>query len=212
MKKNILNIFTIAFISFAVVGCKNKAEEATTSKAETAMTTKQDAVKYSVSIEESTIEWQGFKPTGSHSGTIGITSGEFNISNGSIQSGTFLIDMNSIKESEGSAKLEGHLKSSDFFDVEKFPTANFEITGLEEKDGQHILSGNLTIKDKTNNISFPVNLSSEGDSYSILSSVFTIDRSKWDVRYGSKSFFNDLKDKYINDDIELKITVKAKKS
>ena len=212
MKKSILTIFTIALVSLVVVGCKNKVEETTKSNVETAMVTKQDAVKYSVTIEESTIEWQGFKPTGSHSGTISIKEGTFNINEGNIQSGTFSIDMSSIKESKGSARLEGHLKSADFFDVEKFPTANFEITGLTEVDGNHVLSGNLTIKDKTNNISFPVNFSSEGDNYTISSDVFTIDRSNWDVRYGSKSFFNDLKDKYINDDIELKITVKAKKS
>jgi len=213
MKNNLLRLLTIVLLSITVINCKNKTEDATVNNNETAMiTTKQNAVKYDVIIEESTIEWQGFKPTGSHSGTISIGDGTFNISDGNIKSGTFLIDMSSIKESKGSVRLEGHLKSADFFDVEKFPNSSFEITGLTEVDGNYILSGNLMIKDKTNNISFPVSFSSEDDSYTISSDVFTIDRSKWEIRYKSKSFFNDLKDKFINDDIELKITVKAKKS
>ena len=210
MKKNILTLWAFALVSITLINCKNEAK---VNNEETAMvSTKQNAVKYSVIIEESSINWQGFKPTGSHNGTISIENGEFNISDGSIQNGKFLIDMSSIKESKGSTRLEGHLKSADFFDVEQFPTASFEITALSETNGNNIMSGNLTIKGKTNNISFPVSLSSGGDSYTISSDIFTIDRSKWDIRYKSKSFFNDLKDKFINDDIELKITVKANKS
>ena len=94
------------------------------------------------------------------------------------------------------------VKSPDFFDVEQFPSAAFEVTGLEEKDGKTWLSGNLTLKDKKNNVTFPVTLNSNNGQYSITSEVFTIDRSKWDVKYGSKSFFDNLGDKFINDDIE----------
>jgi polyisoprenoid-binding protein YceI len=111
-------------------------------------------------------------------------------------------------ENEGNAKLVGHLKSADFFDVEKFPSAAFEITGLKD----NMLSGNLTIKGTKNNVSFPVTVSNEGDMMTLASEAFTIDRSKWNVKYGSKSFFDNLGDKFINDDIELKITIKAKKS
>ena len=202
----------IVATGIALVGCKNKTEEATTTNTETAMVAEHDAVTYDVNLEESTIEWQGFKPTGSHKGTINITSGSFTINEGSIQGGSFVIDMNSIKESEGSARLEGHLKSADFFEVENYPNANFEITGLEEKDGNTMLSGNLTLKDATNNVTFPVTVTNEADVLTVSSDVFKIDRSKWNVKYGSKSFFDDLKDKFINDDIELKISVMAKKS
>ena len=212
MKKNIFSILMIVATGIALVGCKNKTEEATTTNTETAMVAEHDAVTYDVNLEESTIEWQGFKPTGSHKGTINITSGSFTINEGSIQGGSFVIDMNSIKESEGSARLEGHLKSADFFEVENYPNANFEITGLEEKDGNTMLSGNLTLKDATNNVTFPVTVTNEADVLTVSSDVFKIDRSKWNVKYGSKSFFDDLKDKFINDDIELKISVMAKKS
>jgi len=212
MKKNIFNLLIIVATGIAIVGCKNKTEEVTTTNTETAMLTTYDAVKYEVNTEESSIEWQGFKPTGSHKGTINIESGTFTTNDGKIQSGSFVIDMSSIKESEDNGRLEGHLKSADFFDVAKFPSASFEITGLEEKDGNTMLSGNLTIKDITHNVTFPVTITNEDDTLTLSSEVFTIDRSKWNVRYGSKSFFDDLKDKFINDDIELKIVIKAKKS
>ncbi len=211
MKKNILNLFTIVAIGIAVIGCKKKAEEAVTTEAENVVEAQVNGVKYLANIETSTIEWQGFKPTGTHKGTINISNGTLSMSNGTIESGTFLIDMNSIVESESNAKLEGHLKSPDFFDVEKHPSAAFEITGLETKEGKTMLSGNLTLKDAKNNVTFPVTVSEEGDAVTLSSEVFTIDRSKWNVQYGSKSFFDNLGDKFINDDIELKITVKAKK-
>jgi len=212
MKKNIFNLLIIVATGIAIVGCKNKAEEVTTTNTETAMLAEYDDVTYTVNVDESTIEWQGFKPTGSHKGTINIETGTFTTNDGKIQSGSFVIDMSSIKESEDNARLEGHLKSADFFDVENFPIAGFEITGLEVKDDNIILSGNLTLKDTTNNVTFPVTVVLEDDTLTLSSEVFTIDRSKWNVRYGSKSFFDNLKDKFINDDIELKIVIKAKKS
>jgi len=212
MKKNILNLFTILAIGIMVIGCKKKAEEATTTEAEKVAEAQVNAAKYMADIEASTIEWQGFKPTGTHKGTINIETGALSMSGSTIESGTFLIDMSSIKDSESNAKLEGHLKSPDFFDVEKYPSAAFEITGLEAKDGKSMLSGNLTLKDAKNNVTFPVTVSENGDTVTLSSEVFTIDRSKWNVQYGSKSFFDNLGDKFINDDIELKIMITAKKS
>jgi len=212
MKKQIFNLFTVIALGLVIVGCKNKSEEASTTTAEAVAESHAEAIKYTATIDASTIEWQGFKPTGSHSGTINIESGILSLNNGSIESGTFLIDMSSIKESESNKRLEGHLKSADFFDVEKHPSAGFEITAYETVDGQTMLSGNLTLKDVKNNITFPVTITPEGDSITLSSEVFTIDRSKWNVKYGSKSFFDDLGDKFINDNIELKITIKANKS
>jgi len=202
MKKNIFNLFAIIALGFEIVGFKNKAEVATTT----------NTVTYFANVETSTIEWQGFKPTGSHKGTINLESGSLTVKNGNILNGAFIFDMSSIKESKANAKLEGHLKSAAFFDVKKFPNARFEITGLEEKDGNTMLSGSLKLKDITHPISFPVTVTHQNDALTLTSDVFTIDRSKWNIKYGSKSFFDDLKDKFINDDIELKITIKAKKS
>lgn len=214
MKRLFSNIVVITFLSLALVSCKDKAQEAETTAAEAAAETTVTSTKYKVDAEASSIAWKGFKPTGSHNGTISVESGVFNVKDGAIESGTFLIDMNSIvvedipAEDEGNAKLLSHLKSDDFFGVEAYPSAAFEVTGFSEGK----LSGNLKIKDKSNNITFPVTVNEVDGTVTITSEVFTIDRSKWDIKYKSKSFFEDLGDKFINDDIEIKINIKANKA
>ena len=114
-------------------------------------------------------------------------------------------------DDECNAKLAGRLTSADFFDVEKHPSASFIVTGLEDVDGKTMLSGNLSLKEAKNNVTFPVTVSNENDVITLSSEPFTIDRTKWNVQYGSKSIFDNLGDKFINDDIELKIMVKAAK-
>ncbi len=217
MKTSFLKIFAIvAVISFT--NCNDKAKEAETTKAEDAAVAESAAVTYKASADKSMIEWKGFKPTGSHNGTIAITEGSVNVNAGAIESGNFAIDMNSIvvtdipAEDEGNGKLVGHLKHSDFFDVETYPSAKFEVTAIETVEGKTMLSGNLTLKDATNNISFPVATEMNGDLMTLTSDTFTIDRSKWNVKHGSKSFFDNLGDKFINDDMELKVTLVASKA
>ncbi|WP_411768174.1 YceI family protein [Winogradskyella sp. A3E31] len=216
MKKFVLNTFVIASLIFTS-SCKDKANEAETKEAEDAAMAEASAVAYNVVPTESTIMWKGFKPTGTHNGVISVSNGSMNVSEDKIESGVFEIDMSSITvkdipvEEESHAKLTGHLKSDDFFAIETYPTSKFVVTGMEMKDGKAMLSGNLTLKDATNNITIPVSMSSEGDMMTLTSDTFTIDRSKWNVKYGSKSFFDNLGDSFINDDIELQISVKAKK-
>lgn len=229
MRKPIFKFLTISMLSLAIVSCKENTKETVTNETietkETVETTaakaslpdvlvaNETSVKYNANPQNTLIEWTGSKPTGKqHIGTIMLQSGEFSINNGKIDSGTFVINMSTIKDYDGSERLEGHLKSDDFFDVAKYPTAKFEVTGFNEVEGKMMLSGNLTLKEKTNNISFPVTLSEKDGIFTITSEKFTIDRSKWDVRYGSKSFFDDLGDKLISNDIEFKIVVNAKKS
>ena len=115
-------------------------------------------------------------------------------------------------EDEGNAKLAGHLKSPDFFDVEAFPASAFEVTGFTSENGKMMLSGNLKMKDVENNISIPVMVSENNDTITITSESFSVDRSKWNIKYGSKSFFDDLGDKFINDDMELQIKITANKA
>lgn len=223
MKKQIFNILTIIAIGFAVVACKDKAKEANTSEAEAATVAESTSAKYLVNIGESTIEWKGFKPTGTHNGTVNIESGTFATNDGRVQSGTFLIDMTSISstdlEGKMKANLDNHLKGTvegkegDFFNVTKFPSAAFEVTGTSKMaGGKTELSGNLTIKGVKNNVSFPVTITNSSDEMMIVSDSFTIDRTKWNVNYGSKSIFDNLGDKFINDDMELKISIKAKRN
>lgn len=217
MKKHILSICALAVLTLTAFSCKDKAKEAETKAAEEAAVAEVASDTYTVNTAESSIAWKGYKPTGSHNGTINISNGSFELTDGKIASGTFTIDMNSIvvldipAEDEGNGKLAGHLKNADFFDVEKYPNATFEITGVTETEGKTMLSGNLTLKEKTNNITIPVTVNTANNGLTLTSETFTIDRSKWDVKYGSKSFFDNLGDKFINDDIELQVTVKATK-
>ena len=138
MKNQVLNIFTVVALCFAVVGCK-KAKEADTSEAETVAVSESTSDKYIVNIDDSSVYWTGSKPTGSHSGIIKLESGVFKVENETLTSGTFLIAMNSISctdlEGEMKENLESHLKGTvegkegHFLDVNKFPTGDFEITG-----------------------------------------------------------------------------------
>ena len=209
MRTKFFKFLTVIAIGAAVVSCKKKADEAMTTGAEEVAISEVASTKYMVNTDESVIAWTGYKPTGSHVGTIKVESGVFTVNDGALESGTFIIDMNSLADSEANAKLEGHLKSADFFEVENFPNAAFDVTGFEMVDGKSMLSGNLTLKDTKNNVTFPVSVNEEGNMLTLTSEMFTIDRAKWNVKFKSKSFFADLGDKFINDDIELKITVKA---
>ncbi len=224
MIKKTLHITLSLVFLLSIAGCKDKAEEANTSEAEAAAISESSSEKFTVNVSESAIEWKGFKPTGSHNGIISLDNGVFETNDGTLQSGTFLINMNTItvtdiEAGDGKEDFEAHLKGTiegkenHFFDVSKFPTAAFEITSTEALDtGKTKLSGNLAIKDQKHNISFPVNITHDGDQMTIESESFIIDRTKWNVNYGSKSIFEDLGDKFINDDIELKISIKAKKA
>ncbi|PNQ73355.1 lipid-binding protein [Hanstruepera neustonica] len=217
MTKRFLTFAGIAVFALALTNCKDKAKEAETTAAEETAEMTAVSTKYLADAANSTIMWKGFKPTGTHTGTISIENGVLTMKGDAIESGTFLIDMNSITvtdipaEKEGNAKLTGHLKSDDFFHVEQYPSSAFTVTGFEMKDGKGMLSGNLKMKDAENNITIPVTITENGDTVTLTSETFTIDRSKWNVKYGSKSFFDDLGDKFINDEFELQITLVANK-
>ncbi len=191
--------------------CREKTKAAEIGDIETVATAEENSETFRALPHESTITWSGYKPTGSHTGTIALNHGKFTVTDGVIESGIFTIDMASLKDSEGNARLEKHLKSEDFFEVEKHPESVFQVTGVETANGKTLLSGNLKMKDTTNNVTFPMTLIHRNDTIILRSEPFTIDRSKWNVRFGSKSFFKDLGEKYIDNDIELTIVVKASK-
>nr|WP_297168864.1 YceI family protein [uncultured Dysgonomonas sp.] len=172
-----------------------------------------------VDTQASSIHWVGTKPGGSHHGTIGIKEGSLAINGTEVASGSFIIDMNAIVDEDLTDQkmnemLVNHLKSADFFDVEKYPTSSFAITKVEAVAGNdsitHRISGNLKMKDVDKNITFDAKITKEGDAYKAVTVPFTIDRTQWNVQYGSKSIFADLKDKFIDDNIELQITIIAK--
>lgn len=164
----------------------------------------------SVDTNASVINWKGYKVTGSHTGTIKINAGNLQMEDGQLVGGSFTIDMNTINctdlQGEYKGKLEGHLKSADFFGVEKYPTATFKITNVVSRGtpGAYKITGNLTIKETTKAVRFNVNLAEE-DGKQIATGDVQIDRSDFDVRYGSGSFFDSLGDKTIYDEFDLSV-------
>jgi polyisoprenoid-binding protein YceI len=154
--------------------------------------------------------WLGEKVTGQHTGTIKLQSGWINWQDNKIVSGEFNIDMASIKESENNARLMGHLKSDDFFGVEKFPTAKLVLTGSTPFDkGSGTVSGNLTIKGVTNPLEFKAAMQKKDDGTWFFANI-AVDRTKYNIRYGSGTFFDNLGDKTIYDEFKLKVNLLVK--
>lgn len=222
MKKQLVNTLAIVALLAATVSCKgDKKNETDASAAKEVATTVADAMKFTVDAAGSSIAWVGSKPTEDHTGTIDIESGVVKVDGDKI-TGTFLIDMTTIAvtdlEGGQKASLEGHLKGQaegkedHFFNVEKYPTAAFEVTGVTEKEGKKMMQGNLTIRDQKKNIEFPVTYGINGADMTLSSEPFTIDRTEWGVNYGSKSVFDNLGDKFISDDIQLTVNLKATKA
>lgn len=198
MKRTILLLSATA-VFFASCQGDPKADEAKTTEA-MATTTAATGATYKADLTQSRVEWTGTKPTGQHNGTMMLKSGEMMIDGGNITSGKFDIDMNSMqitdKDTAGSSKLAGHLKSADFFETEKYPGATFEITGVKAgldsamskdlvmKDATHTVMGNLTMKGQTKGITFPAKVV-VSDATATADANFNIDRTQWGLNYGN---------------------------
>ena len=181
--KNITTLVILAFMTFSFTTAEGDKKE--------------------INVENSKVVWKGYKVTGSHEGVIAIKSGHLNFDKDKLTGGSFIIDMSTITntdlEGEYKGKLEGHLKSDDFFGVEKFPTASLVFTKVESTGkNSYEVTGDITIKGKTETVSF--NISVYGSKANV---SLKIDRTKFDVRYGSTSFFDGLKDKAIYDEFDL---------
>jgi polyisoprenoid-binding protein YceI len=157
------------------------------------------------------IDWKGDKIVGSfHVGTIDLKSGWLTVDGTSVTGGEFIVDMNSIKNTDVKdekmrERLIGHLKSDDFFGVEKFPHSKLVITGSSKTaDGKTLFRGNLTIKEATHPVEFTATESKSGNSVTYVAAI-SFDRSLYDVRFGSGKFFSNLGDNAINDEIKLNV-------
>jgi polyisoprenoid-binding protein YceI len=165
-----------------------------------------------VNTEKSNIDWKGEKVTGEHTGTIKISNGTLELKDGKLKGGEFVIDMTSLEntdlDGEYKGKLEGHLKSDDFFGVAKFPEATLKIKSVKEtaKNGVYNVTADLTIKGITNPITFTATLINT-DGVIVANTNIIVDRSKYDVRYGSGSFFDNLGDKTIYDEFTLSVNL-----
>ena len=164
-----------------------------------------------VNVTTSTLEWTGRKVTGKHNGTINLKEGTLQIKDGFLLGGSFVIDMTTIKctdmQGEYGTKLEGHLKEADFFGVATNPTATLVITQANAKgEGMYEVKANLTIKGITKPINFNTQITQEGKKYKATSNL-TIDRTLFDIKYGSGKFYEDLGDSTIYDEFDLKVTL-----
>jgi polyisoprenoid-binding protein YceI len=182
LTKNTVLIALLAFITFSFTTINSKKE---------------------IKIKNSNVIWKGYKVTGAHQGTIAIKSGHLNFNQDKLTGGKFTIDMSSISstdlQGEYKGKLEGHLKSDDFFGVTKYPTASLVFKKVKSvSKNAYKITADITIKGKTEKISF--NFSVYGNK---ANASLKIDRTKFDVKYGSTSFFDGLKDKAIYDEFDL---------
>ncbi len=167
-------------------------------------------LSYNINLEKSTVEWEGSKVTGSHNGLIQLKEGKLEFDGDLLIGGNFVMDMNSITcsdlEGKWSDKIVDHLKSDDFFGVEKHPTASLEITKVvaHGAQGNYKITGNITIKETTKEIHFNTTIKEEGADKRAFAEI-TLDRTDFGIRYGSGSFFDNLGDKTIHDEFGLKI-------
>ncbi|MDP5106850.1 YceI family protein [uncultured Polaribacter sp.] len=172
--------------------------------------------KYNVDLAASVLNWKGTKPLGAHDGVVSLKNGSLVLEEGKLIDGEFVIDMNSIKNvdmkgTEGAGKIEGHLMSADFFDVAKYPTSKFVVTSVKDTGAGKIdVTGKLTIKDVTKTVTIPAMISTNAGITTFKSETFKINRTDYNVKYGSKSFFDNLKDKFIDDIMEMSFVVKTK--
>jgi polyisoprenoid-binding protein YceI len=219
MKKIVLSSLVVASLLFSAENSAAQTLALASAKTEKAV---KAANTYQVDATQSKVAWNGKKVAGEHNGTINIAGGAFQVEKNKVVGGTVELDMNSIAnlditDKEYNQKLVGHLKSDDFFSAEKHPKATFKISSLTPIKGakagaaNYTANGNLTIKGITKPVSFPVNVAVNGNTITAKSDAVVLDRTKWDIRYGSKSFFANIGDKAIHDDFTVQFNVVAKK-
>ncbi|MDZ4846849.1 MAG: YceI family protein [Chitinophagales bacterium] len=215
--------FVVLFAACNSSQSENKVEATNAESVDTTANAAPAGAAFVVQKDRSVINWKGsnkFTPK-AHAGTLLFSDGSFTSTDGQVTAGKFTADMNSMTSAGdeytgGAAKvgdLIGHLKSADFFDVANFPNAAFEITSIavvaDQPGVTHNVTGNLTIKGITKSVTFPANVTVAGNELTAIA-TFTIDRSQWEVKYGSETFFLDLaKDKLIKNEIELGLNVVA---
>jgi len=225
MKKSIIYLGS-ALMAIVIASCGSNATEA--GDAQDAATGSEAAVTYTVD-STSLVTWKGSKvfEVGEHAGTINISEGSLSVENGNITAGNFTIDMNTLACTDDMPEdkigyLIGHLRGEEFFLVDSFPTAKFEVSGCEAKaegENTHVLSGNLTMKDVTKNISFPIKVATSETGITASGTV-TINRLDWNVMYDKDEidmmstvdgWEAKVKNGVVGQDVEIKIEISASK-
>lgn len=224
MKK--FNVLTLAAVTLFLTACGGKSSDETKTGEEQTVAEKTGEV-LAVNLETSKVDWKAFHKGGfaPRWGTLAIKSGEVSVEGEELTAGDFVIDMTSLKVDPASVtekdkkytELEGHLKSADFFDVEKNPTADFKITSVTNLDApaegavagaNKTVSGNLTLKGKAVNVTFPAKVAVVNGTATI-EAKFTVNRTDWDIKFGASEA--DPAEWMISKDIEIGINVNAAK-
>ena len=213
--KTFTNSLLIAIFSSVILTSCGKDKPVTSETNE--VSTSKEGMVYEIDTLSSRIEWKGYKIVKSdqtgHFGTINFESGDLTIHNGVLESGKFVADMNSLTsvdlkdDAEQLAKLESHLKSGDFFETEKYPTASYEITKVSKNatgDYNTLLDGNLTIKGITKPIQFNANVSIKDGAASIATEPKDISREGFNVKFQMP-----VANGVVKDDVNLQILIKA---
>lgn len=227
-KMNVSYLLTAAMFLFTACAEAPESDEASTTEAQEV--TEAAGTNLKVDTAASKVEWVATKVTAYHTGTLNVKSGEITVQDGNVTGGNFALDMTSIavtgpagSDAGANAKLLGHLKSPDFFDVAANPDATFTITSVTPFSGTakdstdprqesiskykitnptHTISGNLTIKGVTKNVTFPAQITVSGNTADAIAK-FNINRKDWDIVYPGKP------DDLIRDDVHLGIALKA---
>ncbi len=211
MKNLFKSLMFLAVVGF-LASCSQApaGEEAKTGETKEVAKT-EEAKTLNVDLAASKMMWEGSKVTGKHNGTINLKSGSLQVKGNELVGGSFVLDMNSIAvtdlKDKMKADLEKHLKTGDFFETEKFAEGKFEITGVKAQAGEgttHVVSGNLTLKDKSVGIEIPANVKIENGVVTASAPQFTVDRTKFGITFTGK------KDDLINNMMGIKFELSAK--
>jgi polyisoprenoid-binding protein YceI len=219
--KQFFFLLTLAAFLTACGGPEGEAVTSSDAEAETTTTEIVASAQYNVDPASSVVNWEGAKLAGTHTGKIPVSNGQLMVANGTIVGGKFAMDVREITNTDmpaadGGDKLIGHLKSADFFDVEKYPMADFIITKVQavenSADGRtHEITGNLTLKGQSRSVTIPATIKMDGDMIKASTPKFTIDRMEWGIEYGNGGIADLAKDKVINDEVGLEIMLVASK-
>ena len=214
MKKIFLGLSAVALVAFT--SCEKKEAVAVTDSEDVA-TADESAQAYTVDTATSNVEWRGFKiyegetEEQGHHGTIKLSSGTINLEGNKIVAGDFVIDVATLESMDlnespdDKAKLDAHLKDADFLDVAKYPTATFNITGVNAIEGEYNteISGNLKMREEEKNITFKANVGVDGDKLTIASEEFTINRQDFGITFAGGG------GSVIKDNVTLRVNIQA---
>ena len=196
----IFSIFSLQSFACKTCGCSSKKNTHSHSE---------KSINKDIDISKSSVKWLGKKVTGSHEGNIAIKEGHLHFDDNTFTGGNIVIDMTTIEctdlVGEPKESIEGHLSSDDFFGVKKYPIATLEIINADKikySKNKYRVTAILEIKSIKNNVEFDVVVDNGSANVN-----FVIDRTKYDVKYGSGSFFDNLGDKMIYDDFNLSVSL-----